>query len=79
MFIIGKPRDKQNNFFYGYVVIAAALLIVITAHGAQYTFGPVLAGSIFDMTGSYSSAFLTCTAVGITGIILSALLRPPSG
>jgi MFS family permease len=38
--------------------------------------GPVLAGRISDVTGSYQVAFLTCAAVGVVGIILSALIRP---
>ena len=55
--------------------IVGAVMCSFTIGGA---IGPVLAGSIFDMTGSYNSAFLTCVAVGVTGIILSALLRPTS-
>jgi len=45
-----------------------------TAGGAV---GPLVAGRIFDMLGSYQIAFLVCTVVGISGIILAWLLRPP--
>jgi len=38
--------------------------------------GPVSAGRIFDVTGSYQWAFLICATLSVTGIILSALLRP---
>jgi MFS family permease len=38
--------------------------------------GAVMAGSVFDITGSYQVAFLICVALSIIGIILSALLRP---
>ena len=55
--------------------IVGTVMCSFTIGGA---IGPVLAGSIFDMTGSYNSAFLTCAAVGVMGIILSALLRPAS-
>jgi len=41
--------------------------------------GPVLTAYIFDVTGSYQTAFLVCAAIGIIGLILSALLRPPRG
>lgn len=45
-----------------------------TAGGAV---GPLVAGRIFDMLGSYQIAFLVCTVVGISGIILAWLLKPP--
>ena len=56
--------------------IVGAVMCSFTVGGA---IGPVLAGSIFDMTGSYNPAFLTCVTVGVIGIILSALFIQPSG
>jgi len=64
-----------------------AELFGLSSHGAIFgvTFlwgttgeaiGPVLAGGIFDVTGSYQWAFLICAAISITGIILSSLLTP---
>ncbi len=38
--------------------------------------GPLLAGYMFDVTSSYQSAFLVCAAIGIVGLVLTALLRP---
>jgi len=38
--------------------------------------GPLLAGEIFDATGSYQRAFLICGILGIIGIILALSLRP---
>ena len=55
--------------------IVGVVMFSFTIGGA---IGPVLAGRIFDMTGGYNPAFRVCAAVGITGIILSALLRPTS-
>ena len=40
--------------------------------------GAVMAGSVFDITGSYQVAFLICATLSIICIILSILLRPPS-
>ena len=40
------------------------------------TIGPVLMGRIFDVTGSYSQAFLVCAGVAIIGLILTLPLRP---
>jgi MFS family permease len=38
--------------------------------------GPFLTGYLFDITGSYQSAFLVCAAIGVVGLILSTILRP---
>jgi len=38
--------------------------------------GPFITGYIFDVTGSYQLAFIICAAVGVVGIILSAILGP---
>jgi len=56
-------------------VISGALVFGFTIGGA---IGPVLAGYIFDVTGSYQLAFLICIAVSIIGIILVLLLKPIS-
>jgi len=41
--------------------------------------GPLIAGYIFDITGSYQLAFLIGAIVGIVGFILAAVLRPIKG
>ncbi|MFC1942702.1 MFS transporter [Chloroflexota bacterium] len=38
--------------------------------------GPFIAGYVFDVTGSYQSAFLACASLAFVGLILSAILRP---
>ena len=38
------------------------------------TLGPFVTGYIFDVSGSYYSAFLVCTAIAVIGLILAALL-----
>ena len=43
-----------------------------------FTIGAVLAGYIFDTTGSYNIAFLICIAMGLIGTILNVLL-PTTG
>jgi len=42
------------------------------------TVSPILAGHIFDTTGSYSLAFLICVIIATVGFILTLLLRPGS-
>ena len=41
--------------------------------------GPLLAGHIFDITGSYQSAFLMYAAISVIGLILVSRLRPVIG
>ena len=38
--------------------------------------GPLLAGHIFDVTGSYRAAFITLTALALIGFALITILRP---
>ena len=38
--------------------------------------GPFVTGYIFDLTGGYQVAFLTCAALSFLGLILSMTLRP---
>lgn len=40
------------------------------------TIGPVLTGGIFDITKSYTPAFLVCAAIALIGLILTLLIRP---
>jgi MFS family permease len=64
-----------------------AWLFGINSHGLIYgvvhvgftlgaAAGPYLMGYIFDVTGSYQLAFLTCAIFGVIGVILSLLLKP---
>ncbi|MEJ2740044.1 MAG: MFS transporter [Dehalococcoidia bacterium] len=38
--------------------------------------GPYIMGAIYDKTGSYQPAFLTCAVLTVIGFILSLLLKP---
>jgi MFS family permease len=64
-----------------------ARLFGISSHGLIYgvvhvgftigaAAGPFITGYIFDLTGGYQPAFLTCAAFGIIGLILTVILRP---
>lgn len=63
-----------------------AKLFGLSAHGAimgsigvsymiSGALGPVLAGRIFDITGSYQTAFLISAAASVIALILALLLR----
>jgi len=54
-------------------VILGLVFFLDTVGGA---IGPFLAGYIYDMTRSYSLAFLLCAILGVINLILILLLRP---
>jgi len=56
-------------------VILGVVTFITTAGCAV---GAVMAGGVFDITGSYQVAFLICVALSIISIVLSILLRPPA-
>ncbi len=39
--------------------------------------GPLLTAHIFDITGSYQSAFMICSVLGTIGVLLSISIKPP--
>ena len=53
--------------------ILGIMIFVGTIGGA---IGPVFAGYLFDVTGSYQSSFIICIAIGVIGLALSTTLRP---
>ena len=57
-------------------MIFGGLALFITVGAAL---GPPLAGSIFDIAGSYSLAFLICVIIGVLAIILSLILLKARG
>lgn len=64
---------------FGLISHGVILGIVIFAGALGGATGPVLAGYIFDVTGSYSQAFLVCATMAVIGLILALLLKPTNG
>jgi len=58
---------NSHGLIYGVVHVGFAI-------GAAA--GPLVTGYIFELTGSYQSAFLTCAALGVIGLISAVILRP---
>jgi len=56
---------KSLGMIYGTIAIFSAI---------GMTLGPIVAGTIFDMTGNYDWAFLICIILGALAIFLSLLL-----
>ena len=53
-------------------VVLGTILLIINIGGAL---GPLVAGGIFDITGSYDLTFLVCTIVSIFGFLSAVLLK----
>lgn len=54
-------------------VLLGAVMFISQITGAV---GPFFAGYIFDVTGSYHTAFTILLALAISGLVLSAILKP---
>ncbi|MFC1911043.1 MFS transporter, partial [Chloroflexota bacterium] len=54
-------------------VIVGGVTFIYTIGSAT---GPLLAGQIFDVTGSYRLAFIICIIPAVAGIILTLLVKP---
>lgn len=53
--------------------------VLVFSWGIGATIGPIVAGHIFDVSGSYNTAFLISGGVSVIGVILVLLLRPTLG
>ena len=61
---------------FGLSSLGILLGIVNFAATIGCAIGPVLAGWLFDINGSYQLAFLLCVAVGLIGLIMTLFIRP---
>jgi len=71
--VITLPASVTAELFgleYLSVIFASAMLIGTIGTAV----GPVLAGSIFDLTGNYNIAFIICAILGILSVIFSLFL-----
>jgi predicted MFS family arabinose efflux permease len=60
---------------FGLKALGAILGLATFAFAVGCAIGPLAAGSIFDMTGSYRTAFLIFTILIATGILLVSLIK----
>lgn len=72
-FALVSPIVAQLFGLRSHGAILGVVLFSGTVGGA---IGPVLAGKIFDVTGSYQIAFSVCVAFSVIGLILASLLKP---
>jgi MFS family permease len=61
--------------FFGLKALGAIFGLVMFATNIGGSSGPLVAGRIFDVSGSYTWAFILCTFLGLAGLTLSILLK----
>jgi len=59
---------------FGRAHVAAIVGMIFAVAGAPAAIGPYVAGWLFDITGSYSAAFLSSAAMNVVALALTALL-----
>ena len=62
---------------FGLSSIGIILGVILFSCAVGETIGPVVAGYIFDTSGSYTLAFLICAVLSSLGLLLILLLKPP--
>lgn len=63
--------------FYGTRNLGVNYGLVFTSYGVGGLIGPIMAGYVFDVTGSYEMAFLVAGVLAIIAALISIALRPP--
>ena len=59
---------------FGTRYIGSVLGVVLFFGTAGGALGPVFAGGIYDISGSYLPAFITCSCIGVAVLLLSLVL-----
>ncbi len=87
LFVFAVIYGFAHGGFFTVVSPTVAELFGIGSHGALFgivmfcgttggAIGPLLAGRIFDVTGSYQIVFLGVSALAVIGIVLITMLQP---
>jgi MFS family permease len=88
MFVFAAIYGFAHGGFFTIMSPLVAELFGIGSHGLLFgivlatgtigsTIGPLFAGRIFDMTGSYQIPFLVLTGLAVIGFAMVLLLKPP--
>jgi len=63
--------------FFGRMSVGAIAGFIFAVSGAPAAFGPLIAGHIYTITGSYSSAFIFSAVLNCVAVTLLLLLKKP--
>ena len=73
---LGSMQSPLAAELFGLSAHGAILGVIIFGITIGGAIGPIMAGGIFDIRGSYDLAFLVCIIISIIGLVLTALLTP---
>ena len=73
---VGTSETPLVASLFGLKSLGAIFGVIAVGITIGGSIGPVLAGYIYDVTGSYQLSFILCAAVGIVAIIMTALIKP---
>ena len=78
-FFGGRFGDLSGIFgdFFGRLSVGAIAGFIFAVSGAPAAFGPLIAGRVYMVTGSYSFAFLFSAALNVIAFALLFLLKRP--
>ena len=62
--------------YFGLKMQGSILGVVFSCGPVLGSLGPILAGRLFDLTGSYNQPFLICAGFTITALVMIILLKP---
>lgn len=63
--------------FFGRIAVGAMVGFIFAVAGAPSAFGPLMAGYLFDFTGSYRLAFEVSATLNLLALSLILFLRKP--
>jgi MFS family permease len=72
----GAVQSPLTAEFFGLRAHGAIFSLFMFAQNIGGAAGPLVAGSIFDISGNYQWAFVLCLILSVAGLILSMLLKP---
>jgi MFS family permease len=72
----GALQSPLTADYFGLRAHGVIFSLFIFAQNIGGAAGPLVAGKIFDISGSYQWAFLLCFIISIAGLILCMLLKP---
>jgi MFS family permease len=62
---------------FGLVSLGSIVGVIVFSYTFGGTFGPIVTGYIFDVTGGYAGAFIICLILAVLGLVLTFFIKKP--